>query len=233
MWPTSTCTQCVSNSSSTVRALSQHTHAHAQHTQHTPHCHLTPAFLPITPTPSPTSHPCPPTTDCAAYPLSLQIIQVHSKSSAFQKFIRECAADPRTRGLDLASFLIKPIQRICKYVLLLCFVYSKWGEWGEEGGEEDVCKRSLLVGCITTCSLRPLPSHRPVSPYSHRCMTAVYKGIHFSSPISSSMSPTGETHAASTIAYRPSKRRYVQMVPMARNPWQPPWQATMTASNGR
>ena len=90
------------------------------------------------------------------------------------------------------------------------------------------CITGLLVGCITTCPLTSLPSHRPPSPYSHR---SLYKGTRFSSTISSSMSPTGETHAASTIAYRPSKRRYVPNG--TRNQWHTKTIAGYTDSKGR
>ena len=50
-----------------------------------------------------------------------------------------CQADPRCRKLDLESFLIKPMQRICRYPLLLkvrsslswrlCEWLSNDGEW--------------------------------------------------------------------------------------------------------
>lgn len=35
------------------------------------------------------------------------------------KFLQDCYQLPATRHLDLASYLIKPVQRICKYPLLL------------------------------------------------------------------------------------------------------------------
>jgi hypothetical protein len=40
-------------------------------------------------------------------------------NGAFQEFISNAAARPECRKLDLLSFLIKPVQRICKYSLLL------------------------------------------------------------------------------------------------------------------
>ena len=38
---------------------------------------------------------------------------------AFGAFVNECLANPRARGLSFFAFLIKPVQRICKYPLLL------------------------------------------------------------------------------------------------------------------
>ncbi len=37
----------------------------------------------------------------------------------FASFLQENKMNPRVRGLDLNQFLIKPVQRICKYPLLL------------------------------------------------------------------------------------------------------------------
>ena len=41
------------------------------------------------------------------------------KESAFEAFTQEKMLEEECRGLTLFSFLIKPIQRICKYPLLL------------------------------------------------------------------------------------------------------------------
>lgn len=37
----------------------------------------------------------------------------------FGQFVQECMMNPRARGLSFFAFLIKPVQRICKYPLLL------------------------------------------------------------------------------------------------------------------
>lgn len=37
----------------------------------------------------------------------------------FLALTKQCQADPRTQGLPLSSFLIKPMQRITKYPLLI------------------------------------------------------------------------------------------------------------------
>ena len=34
-------------------------------------------------------------------------------------FFQKCIADPRAKGLPLSSYLLKPLQRICKYPLLI------------------------------------------------------------------------------------------------------------------
>lgn len=51
-------------------------------------------------------------------------------SSAFRELCRQCQRDPRTQGLPLSTFLIKPMQRITKYPLLISkvsfFFKKKW-----------------------------------------------------------------------------------------------------------
>eukprot|EP01126_Amoeba_proteus_P049597 TRINITY_DN5810_c4_g1_i1.p1 TRINITY_DN5810_c4_g1~~TRINITY_DN5810_c4_g1_i1.p1 ORF type:complete len:435 (-),score=116.40 TRINITY_DN5810_c4_g1_i1:81-1355(-) len=37
----------------------------------------------------------------------------------FKEFLEECMSNPRCRGLGLQAWLIKPLQRLCKYPLLL------------------------------------------------------------------------------------------------------------------
>lgn len=38
--------------------------------------------------------------------------------TAYNDFLRYCSLKPETRRQDITSFLIKPVQRICKYPLL-------------------------------------------------------------------------------------------------------------------
>jgi len=52
----------------------------------------------------------------AAYAL---LAEMSHKSDDFAGFLQYCKTRPESRGQDLASFLIKPVQRICKYPLLL------------------------------------------------------------------------------------------------------------------
>ncbi len=44
---------------------------------------------------------------------------LQEKNSTFSAFTAECMANPRCRGQSLDSFLIMPIQRIPRYLLLL------------------------------------------------------------------------------------------------------------------
>lgn len=68
---------------------------------------------------------------CANQPNAMIKLQEYSKKSDFTQTLKVmisyctfltcrqiCESDPRCRGLKLSSFLIKPIQRICKYPLL-------------------------------------------------------------------------------------------------------------------
>lgn len=40
-------------------------------------------------------------------------------STTFRDFVKKCQSYPATKGLPLSSFLIKPMQRITKYPLLI------------------------------------------------------------------------------------------------------------------
>jgi hypothetical protein len=55
---------------------------------------------------------------CKGYWQALDIVRRESEGSKlFQGFLRFSALKPEVRKLDLGSFLIKPVQRICKYPL--------------------------------------------------------------------------------------------------------------------
>lgn len=56
---------------------------------------------------------------CANQDISLATYEKVAKKPAFQRYLKVCHTDRRCRGLPLPSFLIKPVQRICKYPLLL------------------------------------------------------------------------------------------------------------------
>lgn len=53
---------------------------------------------------------------------TLQDLQ--ENNAEFREVSRSCQSDPRTKGLPLSSFLIKPMQRITKYPLLIKKVFS-------------------------------------------------------------------------------------------------------------
>ncbi|KCV71332.1 hypothetical protein H696_02277 [Fonticula alba] len=55
---------------------------------------------------------------CSNHPYSL-IEYERLKSRPFRAFCQEVKALPESRHMDLCSFLIKPVQRICKYPLLI------------------------------------------------------------------------------------------------------------------
>mmetsp|Transcript_32457 Transcript_32457/g.55527 ORF Transcript_32457/g.55527 Transcript_32457/m.55527 type:complete len:564 (+) Transcript_32457:74-1765(+) len=57
---------------------------------------------------------------CANQQNSLTTVEQQTKkNSEFKKNLDVCHSDPRCKGLFLQSYLIKPIQRVCKYPLLL------------------------------------------------------------------------------------------------------------------
>jgi hypothetical protein len=45
--------------------------------------------------------------------------QLTEESPEFRNTVKQCQSDPRTNGMPLSSFLIKPMQRITKYPLLI------------------------------------------------------------------------------------------------------------------
>eukprot|EP01103_Thecamoeba_quadrilineata_P017332 TRINITY_DN6099_c0_g1_i1.p1 TRINITY_DN6099_c0_g1~~TRINITY_DN6099_c0_g1_i1.p1 ORF type:complete len:713 (+),score=177.86 TRINITY_DN6099_c0_g1_i1:19-2157(+) len=56
---------------------------------------------------------------CANQPNTTRTLEECKKNVPFQNFLKTAEADPRCRRLSLFSFLIKPIQRICKYPLFM------------------------------------------------------------------------------------------------------------------
>lgn len=57
---------------------------------------------------------------CANQQASLNAVEDQKKKNQkFKHYLEVCHSDPRCKGLFLQSFLIKPIQRVCKYPLLL------------------------------------------------------------------------------------------------------------------
>lgn len=69
------------------------------------------------------------TSYCANHQASLLTIKKYqTKNSSFTAFLDECMADPRCRRLPLPSYLIKPIQRLCKYPLILKTIYRNTEE---------------------------------------------------------------------------------------------------------
>jgi len=67
-------------------------------------------------------HQLRPYTDyCTKQPLSLAMLKsLENNNPDFHTFLQKIvASEPKVRGLSLLSFLIKPVQRLCKYPLLL------------------------------------------------------------------------------------------------------------------
>jgi len=56
---------------------------------------------------------------CSNHPYALIKLQILSRNKNFTKFLESRLQLPESRNLNLANFLLKPVQRICKYPLLL------------------------------------------------------------------------------------------------------------------
>ena len=55
---------------------------------------------------------------CANHDHAIEMIESLKSNAEFQKTLSICQTDYRTKGENLGSFIIKPVQRICKYPLL-------------------------------------------------------------------------------------------------------------------
>ena len=56
---------------------------------------------------------------CSCQLTACTLLQSKSSDPQFKEFEQKCAEDPRAAGLPLSSFLLKPMQRITKYPLLI------------------------------------------------------------------------------------------------------------------
>lgn len=56
---------------------------------------------------------------CGNYPTAMRLITTLSQKPEFKEALLKYMNVPESRGLSLESFLIKPVQRICKYPLLI------------------------------------------------------------------------------------------------------------------
>jgi hypothetical protein len=56
---------------------------------------------------------------CSNQPAAVASYAALGKNPQFKSFMDVCHSDARCKGLNLFDFLIKPVQRICKYPLLL------------------------------------------------------------------------------------------------------------------
>ncbi|KAL2914974.1 hypothetical protein HK105_205518 [Polyrhizophydium stewartii] len=56
---------------------------------------------------------------CSNHPYALIKLQNVRQNKSVAKFLDQCAQQPECRSLNLANFLLKPVQRVCKYPLFL------------------------------------------------------------------------------------------------------------------
>ncbi|TPX45095.1 hypothetical protein SeLEV6574_g04083 [Synchytrium endobioticum] len=56
---------------------------------------------------------------CGNYPIAMKLVHSVQAKPDFKPILEKWMNSPECRGLSLESFLIKPVQRICKYPLLL------------------------------------------------------------------------------------------------------------------
>ena len=69
---------------------------------------------------------------CSCQLQACTILQNKTSNPFFREFEQKCAQDPRTGGLPLSSFLLKPMQRVTRYPLLMKRVrpYCNWKTFG-------------------------------------------------------------------------------------------------------
>jgi hypothetical protein len=56
---------------------------------------------------------------CGNYPKAMKTVAALKTNAEFSTFLTKLMSGTEAKGLSLESFLIKPVQRICKYPLLL------------------------------------------------------------------------------------------------------------------
>ncbi|TPX30848.1 hypothetical protein SeMB42_g07856 [Synchytrium endobioticum] len=78
---------------------------------------------------------------CSNYPYALVKLQALKHSKAVQKFLNQCQAMPECRLLPLSTYLIKPVQRICKYPLLLREIIKSTDP---KSPDYELCQEALL-----------------------------------------------------------------------------------------
>jgi len=54
---------------------------------------------------------------CSNHDAAIDLLRDLKKNAEFMRTLNICLGDPRVRSQDLGSFIIKPVQRICKYPL--------------------------------------------------------------------------------------------------------------------
>jgi len=80
---------------------------------------------------------------CSCQLMACTILQQKASDPHFKEFEQSCSTDPRTGGLPLSSFLLKPMQRVTKYPLLVKRVRRTMGGQGGWGGS---CIANTWVG---------------------------------------------------------------------------------------
>ena len=119
---------------------------------------------------------------------NLKDVKVRSRSSVRSFFLgsdfltslsiilQKLASDPRCKGMPLSSFLLKPMQRITRYPLLIRSVSVQWGEAGsfKADGQEASKHASHLPHGLTPCLMHQAPS---VCVCAHRHTHMLSAGI--------------------------------------------------------
>lgn len=119
---------------------------------------------------------------------NLKAVKVRSSSSvpllflgsdfltSLSVILQKLASDPRCKGMPLSSFLLKPMQRITRYPLLIRSVSVQWGEAGsfKADGQGASKHASRLPHGLTPCLMHQAPS---VCGCAHRHTHMLSAGI--------------------------------------------------------
>ncbi|KAI9343309.1 Dbl homology domain-containing protein [Zopfochytrium polystomum] len=85
---------------------------------------------------------------CANYPLAIKLLKQLQMQSDFKDQLQRMMQSDEGRGLSLESFLIKPVQRICKYPLLLRELLKNTDKMHKDYAHVE--KAIELVGAVVT-----------------------------------------------------------------------------------
>jgi hypothetical protein len=78
---------------------------------------------------------------CNGYSDALVAAEEIQQNGDVASVVQSCSMTKEAKGLSLQAFLIKPVQRICKYPLLLRDIIQST----PEGHEDMECLQSLLT----------------------------------------------------------------------------------------
>jgi hypothetical protein len=128
--------------------------------------------------------------------------QLTKESPEFRNIVKQCQSDPRTNGMPLSSFLIKPMQRLTKYPLLIkkvsmyCLTEECW------------CEVPCRVWYSTWIQLQLCSSVQ----YMPQCAAVEYRAVYATEPSSTAVECCALYACGSFYFMYPSQVLYFNLI---------------------